>query len=136
MRKLVFILLLPWLAVTSTAAQADGQQPAPITSSKHATEEAPELEIRAAPPHGPFNLFIGEKITPKTPVTSSTRFEVLDWRVGYGFEGTYVWNRVRPLDQDDHREWWIKTGPFDDELVAGFPSIELFGVPDDMVATP
>ena len=67
------------------------------------------VEIRESPPHGPFNLFIGDEIL--TSVGQGTIVEIVDERNVGTFEGSQVWYSIRPLHATTmDREWWINAG--------------------------
>lgn len=80
------------------------------------TTESPE--VRSAPPHGPFDLLIGEELIADKVLGEGKEVRVLDSRTYGGFSGLHVWYRVdhpedRTLDVDLPEEIWIYGGVLD-----------------------
>lgn len=117
-KKVVFLLALVCLPVAGVSAQSGGD-----SAGSPSGQPEFDLKIYEAPPHGLLKLFMGEEIDPQAEITADTSFEVLRKQLGYGFKGTYVWYKVQPLDEDDRRDWWIRSGPFVGDDVLDLPSV-------------
>ena len=74
-------------------------------------------EVRSAPPHGPFDLLIGDELVAEKVFGEGKEVNVVDSRTYGGFSGLHVWYRVdHPEDRQDvdlPEEIWIYGGVLD-----------------------
>ncbi len=72
---------------------------------------AANVEIRTAPPHGPFNLLRGTLVR-GAAVEPGNCVVILSERTFNGFQGTHVWYEIGPVDADSDvgQGWWLYAG--------------------------
>ena len=71
-----------------------------------------DVEVRTAPPHGPFNLLRGDRADPDGVVEPGSCVVILSERTFNGFQGTHVWYEIGPVDADSGvgQGWWLYAG--------------------------
>ena len=70
------------------------------------------VEIRTAPPHGPFNLFRGDRADENGVVEPGSCIVILSERTFNGFQGVHVWYEIGPVDAESEvsQGWWLYAG--------------------------
>ena len=81
------------IASTCVCAQAQDNSVEPFQAEGVVTSTS---RLREAPPHGPFNLFVGKSTE---TITEGSQVEILDKKTYSGFSGTHVWYKIRPTEQ-------------------------------------
>ena len=68
-----------------------------------------QSQIRAAPPHGPLNLFVGKQIETIEP---GDKLKIIGKKTYGGFSGAHIWYQIEPSEQQNqpatHR--WVYGG--------------------------
>lgn len=66
--------------------------------------------IRDAPPHGPFNLFLGEEIK---STYQDQKVKIVGKKTYNGFKGTHIWYQLESADNKSgnaNKPWWVYGG--------------------------
>lgn len=105
MKKSLILLLAPLLAISAPLTE-----PSTPPAEKTQFLLGAQTVARTAPPHGPMNLLVGEKIK---DVPKGTELTVLGKKTYGGFSGSHVWLEVEPSVQAPSsvkEKYWVYGG--------------------------
>ena len=103
------ILVMAGLVIASAYVYAQGTERGVVSFQAEGVVTT-QSQVREAPPHGPFNLFVGKPIK---SIDDGSQIEIIGKKTYSGFSGTHVWYQIEPIEEREDESTtplWIYGG--------------------------